>query len=362
MQSMIQLVNEPLISIIVPIYNMAAYLNRCIDSLLAQTYLNIEVVLINDGSTDGCGEICERYTELDKRVIMLHKENGGLVSAWQAGVKLSTGKYLCFVDCDDWVEAEMIQSMASTLDNESGEIICCNYTIDRIIREKSGNETMSLTKVKHGLPPGIYQGEELYKIYHSLLGNELRPIIISRCMKLISKELIVDNMKHSHVSLKTGEDMNIIIPVLLSTRRLVILENAYYYHYFYNNDSMVHAYDLGLYKNNQLLYSVIRSVFIEKIKERNLNITETEVEKQCGKEYILLLLSALKNEARGNPEWKNYYGNVKKICRENKNHIKRYPVKVGEMANRLLYMVLRFPYFATISLLRISTKLFYYKR
>ena len=115
------------ISIIVPVYRTQEYLGRCVDSLVKQTYRETEIVLVDDGSPDKCPKICDDYGERDKRIRVVHKENGGLVSAWQAGVKASTGEYLCFVDSDDWVEWDMLEKMAAFLsegEDDKKEIIC----------------------------------------------------------------------------------------------------------------------------------------------------------------------------------------------------------------------------------------------
>ena len=90
------------ISVIIPIYNISKYVDRCISSVCDQTYANLEIILIDDGSTDNSGEICDRYAELDKRIQVIHKENGGLVSARKAGMRASTGSLIAYVDGDDW--------------------------------------------------------------------------------------------------------------------------------------------------------------------------------------------------------------------------------------------------------------------
>jgi glycosyltransferase involved in cell wall biosynthesis len=371
---------KPLISIIVPVYNTSAYLDRCVESLRAQKlpkldslsflkskheviYEDIEIILVNDGSTDDSGAMCDHYAETDRRIRACHKENGGLVSAWQAGVRLSQGNYLCFVDSDDWVELEMLSSMAKHLDFAAGEIICCNHTIDRVIGS-ADSKTMAVSKVKHGLAPGVYEGIKLQEVFPRLLGNERRPIVHSRCMKLISKELIIDNLIYCHDKLKNGEDMNIMIPAILSSRRLVIMKDAYFYHYFYNTESMVHVYDAGLYENDRLRYKVLRNIFIDKTEERAISLTREEIDEQCGREYVLLLLSSLKNEARGNPDRHDYMKKIREICnnKQNREMISKYPLEFLEPQNRLLYLVLRHPSSLTFLGLRLATKIFYQAR
>ena len=97
---------NPKISIIVPIYNMEQYLERCVDSILSQTYKNFEVILVNDGSTDNSGNICDDYAKKDQRIKVIHKKNGGISSARNAGIKLSKGQWLLFIDRDDCVKPD----------------------------------------------------------------------------------------------------------------------------------------------------------------------------------------------------------------------------------------------------------------
>ncbi len=318
------------ISIIVPVYKAETYLKRCVDSLTGQTYKELEIVLVDDGSPDGCPAMCDAYAEKDKRIRTVHKENGGLVSAWQAGVRASSGAYLCFVDSDDWVETDMLEQMASCLsggEKDAKEVVCCNFVINRPDRE---------TRHYHGLAPGIYEGERLEgEVKDNLLGYENRRISMSRCMKLFSRSLVEDNMKYSNPDITMGEDISITLPALLDCRRVVIMEGALYYHYFYNEASMVHRYDAGMYKGIRILYRTIKEIF--RIKGRSSG------KRQAEGEYVYLLLLALKNEIRSGRE--GYAERVRRICNEEENRrvVERNPVKVSNQANRLLYFVLRHP-------------------
>lgn len=116
-----------LISIIVPVYNAEKYLKRCIDSLLAQTYQNIEVLLIDDGSPDNSGIICDEYAKKDSRFRVFHKENGGVSSARNLGLKEAKGDYIGFVDADDYIDSKMYEILLSNLVKEKADISVCGY-------------------------------------------------------------------------------------------------------------------------------------------------------------------------------------------------------------------------------------------
>ncbi len=140
------------ISVIVPVYNKEKYLCQCIDSILGQTYSDLDVVLVDDGSTDGSGEICDRYAKQDKRVRVIHQKNAGSTAAVLRGLEEAEGTYYVFIDSDDYVSKEMLKEMAEHLRGQKGEIVCCNYVLEK------QKETVPVVQ---GLAPGIYEGERL---------------------------------------------------------------------------------------------------------------------------------------------------------------------------------------------------------
>ena len=118
---------EKLVSVIIPIYNVERYLAQCVDSVLGQTYPALEVILVDDGSPDHCGEICDRYREADTRVRVIHKENGGLAQARNAGLAEATGKYVLFVDSDDWIARDMVEKLVRYGETENPDVIVFGY-------------------------------------------------------------------------------------------------------------------------------------------------------------------------------------------------------------------------------------------
>jgi len=118
---------NPLISIIVPIYNIGKYLPRCIDSILSQTHENLEIILINDGSTDNSGEICDEYASKDTRIIVKHQENAGVSTARNVGLEIAKGEWIGFVDADDWVEPAMFEKLLNAALTNNTQLSFCNY-------------------------------------------------------------------------------------------------------------------------------------------------------------------------------------------------------------------------------------------
>lgn len=112
-----------LISIVVPIYNVEQYLQKCVDSLINQTYKNLEIILVDDGSPDNCPKICDEYAKQDSRIKVIHKENGGLSDARNAGMNIATGEYISFIDSDDWIKSEMIEDMYNRMIEDNSDLV-----------------------------------------------------------------------------------------------------------------------------------------------------------------------------------------------------------------------------------------------
>ena len=337
------------VSVIVPVYNAEEYLEMCVDSLLQQTYQNMEILLIDDGSTDGSWEMCQQYGERDSRIHTVHKENGGLVSTWKYGVENSTGDYLCFVDSDDWVEPQMIQEMTECICGKEREIVSSDYVIER------DNGTRQY--VYQQLAPGVYDEEAIQsQVLPKVLGYEHRYVTMSRCMKLISKKLILENMHYCDSAIRMGEDVVMMLPCLIDCERLVVMNHKAYYHYRYVTSSMIHKYDGTLYENNLKLQKMILQILHDKFPPEKQDI----MKQQADKEYIFLLLLALKNEARGNAS--GYIKNIRRICKEPEVRELVYSasVEITEKSNQLLYFVLKHPNFAAILVLRLAM-IWYYR-
>lgn len=117
---------KDLVSVIVPIFNIEHYLERCVDSIINQTYKNLEIILVDDGSPDNCPSMCDNYANKDSRIKVIHKKNGGLSDARNAGMKVATGKYISFIDSDDYVSSEFIETLYNAMTTENSDIVECS--------------------------------------------------------------------------------------------------------------------------------------------------------------------------------------------------------------------------------------------
>ena len=323
------------VTFIIPVYNTAKYLDECMKSVLEQTKKDIEVLLVDDGSTDGKSpQLCDEYAQRDSRVRVIHKENGGLMSAWICGTKEATAPYVCYLDSDDWVDKEMAESLyALTSMAEGGdssfatsEIISSNYIV-----EKAGERR----KETQGLTPGVYTGKELDEVRKTLLGNEVRPVTMSRCMKLISRQLILDNIRYCNEKIKMGEDVNITLPCLCDCKRLVIVEEGYFYHYRMVSDSMAHGYDAKLLNNIDLTDKIFREILHDK--------GIITADKQMDREYVRLLFLVIKNELRCPDKDTNKRVRDIFLRKDIKERIDSASIEVSSKANKLLYYCMKHP-------------------
>lgn len=325
------------ISIIVPVYNAGEYLEQSVGSILKQTYNNLELILIDDESTDGSGELCDRYADRDSRVRVIHQQNGGCTAASLSGLKAASGEYCMFVDSDDYVEADMLKEMTKHLAGKKGEIVCCNHVL-----EKSRQTVPVICPAK----PGVYEGDELKtRIKDRLLGNEERTIPISRCMKLYEKSVFDGNEKYCDTAIHMGEDFNLVFPALLDCSRLVVMENALFYHYRFVEDSMVHSY------NPNILDSVerARALWLKVLGGKEIESDMAAVDR----EYCYMLILVMKNELR-NPD-KKYLTRIQEIFTkpEVREKIASTPIFLSNRANALLYLGMRYPNKTLLRILRM---------
>ena len=168
------------ISVIVPIYKVEKYLNKCIDSIINQTYKNLEIILVDDGSPDDCGKICDEYAKKDSRIKVIHKENGGLSSARNSGLDIATGNYIGFVDSDDWIDIDMYETMMKYAISQKADIIRCGIHIhengkifDEVNSDIDLNKDMDV-KIKELIDGGILQGAAWNKLYKKFFFDDIR--------------------------------------------------------------------------------------------------------------------------------------------------------------------------------------------
>lgn len=240
------------VSIIVPVYNVEAYLRRCVDSLCGQTLREIEIILIDDGSKDASGAICDQLALEDTRIKVLHKENAGQGLARNDGLDLAKGKYILFVDSDDYIEAYTCERLVDVMEKKQADLCCFGYRI-----ETPEGELFYQAKLKEK----IYEGEQLKKqfVLHFFGDDqeedELRGV--SACMTMFRREVIETYGVRFHSERKCfSEDTIFNLDFCLHAQRAMVLPE-YFYHYWQNGNSFSHAYRKDRFPLTQALCQLL---------------------------------------------------------------------------------------------------------
>ena len=214
--------DSPLISVIIPVYNGEKYLRPCIDSIIAQTYKNWELLLIDDGSTDSSADICDEYAD-GERIKVQHISNGGQAQARNKGVAMAKGKYISFVDCDDWLEPTMYETMVGVLQSNHAEIAICGYVEEYASHQKKINADGALT---------VYERDEVLKL---VLSGKIGSYLWSM---LYDKDVVKEPMPN----LNPYEDHATLFKWVSHTHRIAVLHQVLY-HYRQLEGSSLHSYD-----------------------------------------------------------------------------------------------------------------------
>jgi len=225
-----------IVSVIVPAYNIDEYIEKCLDSILAQTFTDIEVIIINDGSCDKTGLILDSYSKRDTRVHVIHKKNSGVSAARNDGIKIATGKYILFYDGDDFVEPYTIEELVEKIRNCNAEVVIYGYH-----RWRNGKITQTCLPV---FPEGMYNGREVITLLlsrfvgfsfdgiNAWLKNSKDGLYVEnpalwRC--IVEADVIKRNSLEFDTSLKVGEDTIFISDLLSCTKHCYVLHKCYYY-------------------------------------------------------------------------------------------------------------------------------------
>lgn len=215
--------DKELVSIIVPIYNVEKYLKKCIESIINQTYKNIEIILVDDGSPDKCGEICEEYSKKDNRIVVIHKQNGGLSDARNKGIKVAKGKYITFVDSDDYVDYRYIELLYKAVKENNTKIAQCNIAKVNM----SGNIIARLGYRENSIKTSKNMLNDIYSSH--LIEN----IVVWN--KLYLKEMF------NNISFPVGkihEDEFTTFKILYNVDKISIV-NEYLYYYRQTDESII---------------------------------------------------------------------------------------------------------------------------
>jgi len=270
-----------LISVIVPIYNVEAFLCQCINSILEQLTEDMELILVDDGSPDRCPQICDEYAKKDNRIKVIHKTNGGHVSAREAGLKAAKGDYIMFVDSDDWLEKSAINTIIGIIEKYHPDIVAFGF-----IRESEDERKEYL----NSMPAGLYKGIQKEFIYKRMIYDDSRPFYTfgihpSVCCKVIKREVLSKWQNSVDHSIVIGEDLACTVPCLLDSSSIYIIDKSLY-HYRKNKTSITQTYNPYAFQNLKVLLSCLR---------QNINWTWYDIDNQINAYTTFMLLNILRD-------------------------------------------------------------------
>lgn len=252
----------PKISIIIPVYKVEKYLRRCVDSALSQTLSEIEIILVDDGSPDNCPQICDSYCEKDTRVHVIHKTNGGLASARNAGMKIASGEYIFFLDSDDWLETDGMEVLYRTAEK---------YHVDfvRFRAIRSGwpdmpEDAPCMLGEPREMRGGYYSKERIKKeISPRLIATSEMTLgpIVGVWESLYNKRFLEEHGITFFEDIQYSEDVIFSALVVEAASSFYYLDNACVYHYFYNSNSISKSFRQGRWESCKLSIEMFERIF-----------------------------------------------------------------------------------------------------
>lgn len=331
---MIDVKDEVLVSIIVPIYNVENYLEKCVDSIVAQTYKNLQILLIDDGSKDLSGYICDNLAQKDRRIEVFHKENEGLGLTRNYGLKHAFGKYVMFLDSDDYIDINTVKVMTTVAEEENAELVISGFikiTDDKKIlyREVYKKEIFVGKTVKNELLPRMIGSLPYIK----------DSIFTMACGKLYRLESIVRNniLFPSERNIQS-EDLAFQLDFIPGIVKAVVLEEQFYY-YRKNLKSLTMVYKKNRFEESKKVYKYV----MEKIEEKNL---PSDTYLRADKMMFVQLRSILRQEFPdySGRSWRICIKRIKEILDDNlvKKIVNEYPVKLLAIEQKIFIYLIKF--------------------
>ena len=227
----------PLVSIVVTVYNKEAFLDQCIQSLIDQSIKDIEIILVNDGSTDDSINICQKYSSIDNRIVLINKKNEGVVKARIDGVKVATGKYVSIIDGDDWIDSNYYEKFVCVAEDSNSDIVISGYTEER---------SDSSLPVEMAIKSGLYFGSNCETLYSTMIftgkffSSGINPGLFNKIFR--NNEMLSEVEKVNPI-LSLGEDGLALFPMLAQAKKVAIDNSNKAYHYRISDGSLSHRFD-----------------------------------------------------------------------------------------------------------------------
>lgn len=250
------------ISVIVPVYNVESYIGKCIDSIINQTYKNLEIILVDDGSTDNSPEICDKYAVGDERIIVIHKENDGVSSARNEGIRIATGDFIGFVDGDDFIESDMYETLVSMITSDDIDIAtsgyCMEYPDGKVVFMKNEDEVPACPMDTKDFLRYVFIRDKYRNVAGYIVTKIIRTSVIRENNILFDEKLLI------------GEDVLFMAEVFIKSQKVVYTEE-HLYRYFQSYTSAYHNYKIRIDSIGSLVaYEKVAELFSENDIDENI--------------------------------------------------------------------------------------------
>lgn len=323
------MISTPKVSIIIPVYKVEKYIDRCIQSVINQTLKEIEIILIDDGSPDRCPRICDAYAIKDKRIKVIHKNNEGLGFARNSGIKIATGDYIAFVDSDDYIEPNMYSDLIEIASKFTLDTVFCGY-----FRENNNHSTQ-ISEVEKIT---FFNNEEITNVFlANMIATDIRikkerqyAMSVWRGIyskRIIDKYHILFPSEREYIS----EDIIFHIDYLSHSRHIAISPNSFY-HYILNETSLTQLKRNDRFEKYKILYFGL----IHKAKEKNLyEILGHRIDKL----FIGYCRSLTYNIIKSTDNFRHKLAALQIICHDNiwEQINENYPIKMMPLQNRVIF-------------------------
>lgn len=325
------------VSVIIPIYNVEKFLPRCIDSVRNQTLKDIEIILVDDESPDNCPQMCDEYKKKDERIKVIHKKNGGLGYARNSGMNVATGKYIAFVDSDDYIDLDMYEIMYNAAEENDADFVWVdNY------KESLDGQILN-PHTKQPMHDGYYERQELREaILYPQFGmlpqdGGDKYVSCSACRNLYKTEIIRKyDLKFESERKYSSEDIVFNLDYMIYAERAYVI-NKKFYHYITNNNSLTQSYKANRFEKEIILY-----------KELERRLREKGIWDYCSlrlkRHFLSRTRMCIRNELLGNQNKKDAKENVKKILcdKELTDVLETYPIKQLPFKYKLVCFAMKY--------------------
>lgn len=335
------------ISIVVPVYNVEKYISDCIESVLNQSYDNYELILINDGSKDSSGKICDEYAQKHSNITVIHQENRGVAKSWSIGIDIAQGDYIIGLDSDDFWDKDLLERCVNMIKQYNADMVVFgykNYYTDT--KEVKNNQLI--------VQSGVYSGKDKDIILDSCINRgcfeNRTALYLSRINKLIKVDLVKSNEKYCKESFFYGEDNLYAIPNILDAESIVVLADYFPYNYRINPTSITHKYHENLWSQFIELNKLTISILMDKGYDHLI--------KQVYNDSVFHCAISINNLFKGNLKSKECIKSIKMIINHEmvRKGLKNMNLQLMSYKEKVMVYLMRLKMYRTIYFIKKLVK------